>query len=55
MGPTRFLRASHTAAEQRAFGGAARRGGDFMRAREGAAACALLDTGEARAHHPCRA
>ena len=55
MGPTRFLRASHTAAEQRAFGGAARRDGDFMHAREGAAACALLDTGEARAHHPCRA
>ena len=47
MGPTRFLRGSHSAVEQRAFGGAARRGGDFIRAREGAAACALLDTGEA--------
>ena len=47
MGPTRVLRGSHSAVEQRAFGGAARRSGDFIRAREGAAACALLDTGEA--------
>ena len=47
MGPTRVLRRSHSAVEQRAFGGAARRSGDFIRAREGAAACALLDTGEA--------
>jgi ectoine hydroxylase-related dioxygenase (phytanoyl-CoA dioxygenase family) len=46
MGPTRVLRGSHSAVEQRAFGGAARRSGDFIRAREGAAACALLDTGE---------
>ena len=47
MGPTRFRRGTHTAAEQRAFGGAARRGGGFVRAREGKAACGLLGTGEA--------